>query len=253
MKHDTPAAGELVSLSRFRPLRRYAMLIAVLLAMALGFPARAAGPAFLVKDINTTPDPHPDSSPHNMLAVGNAFYFVADNGNSGAELWKSDGTPGGTTLVKDINPGAGGSDPSFLTDVNGTLFFSASDGGFFDNRELWTSDGTPAGTVRIKDIRPGASSSAPTELLNANGMLVFAADDGIGGAELWKSDGTPAGTVMVQDIAPGAANSNPAGLTIAGDLVFFGANGGDGQELWAVPIPSPAPARRYVYLPLVRR
>jgi ELWxxDGT repeat protein len=84
-------------------------------------------------------------------------------------------------------------------------------------------------------------------------MLVFAADDGIGGAELWKSDGTPAGTVMVQDIAPGAANSNPAGLAVAGDLVFFGANSGDGQELWAAPIPSPAPARKYVYLPLVRR
>src|SRR6266511_1810711 len=113
MKHDTPAAGELVSLGRFRPLRRYAMLIAVLLAMALGFPARAAGPA---------------------------------------------------TLVKDINPGAGGSDPSFLTDVNGTLFFSASDGGFFDNRELWTSDGTPAGTVRVKDIRPGPFESNPSGL-----------------------------------------------------------------------------------------
>src|SRR6266545_454556 len=233
MKHDTPAAGELVSLSRFRPLRRYAMLIAVLLAMALGFPTRAAGPAFLVKDINTTPDPHPDSSPHNLLAVGNAFYFVADNGNSGAELWKSDGTPGGTTLVKDINPGAGGSDPAFLTDVNGTLFFSASDGGFFDNRELWKSDGTPAGTVRVKDIRPGPFESNPSGLTRVGALLYFAADDGSGGSELWKSDGTPAGTVRVKDIRPGPFGSAPfALLDVGGSLFFIADDGSHGAELW---------------------
>ena len=51
------------------------------------------------------------------------FYF------SGAgELWRSDGTEAGTYLVKDINPGVGDGGPSFLTNVNGTLFFSANDG-----------------------------------------------------------------------------------------------------------------------------
>ena len=33
--------------------------------------------------------------------------FRANDGISGQELWKSDGTAGGTVMVKDINPGPG--------------------------------------------------------------------------------------------------------------------------------------------------
>jgi hypothetical protein len=43
-------------------------------------------------------------------------------------LWQSDGTQAGTVLVADINPGSAGSDPFWLTAVNGTLFFTADDG-----------------------------------------------------------------------------------------------------------------------------
>ena len=40
-----------------------------------------------------------------------------------------------------------------LTNVNGTLFFTANDG--THGHELWKSDGTAAGTVLVKDIIPG--------------------------------------------------------------------------------------------------
>ena len=50
-------------------------------------------------------------------------------------MWKSDGTPGGTTLVTNINPGLSPSFPLNLTNVNGTLFFTADDG--VNGRELW--------------------------------------------------------------------------------------------------------------------
>ncbi|MEZ6090248.1 MAG: hypothetical protein R3C05_19915 [Pirellulaceae bacterium] len=75
----------------------------------------------------------------------------------------------------------------YLTNVNGTLFFSAedSDGGF----ELWKSDRTAAGTVRVADIRPGGSSSGlASGLANVGGTLFFTANDGSSGLELWKSD-----------------------------------------------------------------
>ena len=42
--------------------------------------------------------------------------------------------------------------PTHLTDVGGTLFFTADDG--THGRELWKSDGTRAGTVLVKDIDP---------------------------------------------------------------------------------------------------
>ena len=41
--------------------------------------------------------------------------FVANGGTLGRELWKSDGTSSGTSLVLDINPGSASSNPSHLT------------------------------------------------------------------------------------------------------------------------------------------
>ena len=47
----------------------------------------------------------------------------------------SDGTAAGTKLVDDINPGHAGSGADHLTDVDGTLFLSATDG--THGSELW--------------------------------------------------------------------------------------------------------------------
>src|SRR5919204_406364 len=104
--------------------------------------------------------------------------------------------------------------PDDLTNVNGTLFFTADDG--THGRELWKSDGTAAGTTLVRDIKSSPSlrypeSSFPYELTNVNGTLFFRADDGISGVELWKSDGTTAGTTLVKDINPGVSGSCPGG------------------------------------------
>jgi len=68
-------------------------------------------------------------------------------------------------LVKDINPG-GDSYPQYLTNVNGTLFFTADDG--IHGWELWKSDGTTAGTLMVKDINPVGSSAIPDSDLVEN-------------------------------------------------------------------------------------
>ena len=53
-------------------------------------------------------------------------------------------------MVKDINTGVDAdSDPTYLANVNGTLYFRANDG--INGFELWKSDGTEAGTVMVKD------------------------------------------------------------------------------------------------------
>jgi len=59
-----------------------------------------------VKDINLGPG---GSDPFRFTVFGTALYFSADDGVTGPELWRTDGTEGNTVLVKDINanPGTG--------------------------------------------------------------------------------------------------------------------------------------------------
>ncbi len=173
------------------------------------------------------------SSPEQLTNVNGTLFFVANDATTGRELWRSDGTAAGTTLVKDIKSGSGGSIgySNSLTNVNGTLFFVADDG--THGWELWKSDGSTSGTVLVKDIYPGSPSSFPIDLTNVNGTLFFVADDGRNGQELWKSDGTVAGTVLVKDINPGGASTGFNYLTNESGTLFFVADDGThGWELW---------------------
>jgi ELWxxDGT repeat protein len=157
--------------------------------------------------------------------------MAADEGVNGRELWRTDGTDTGTMLVKDINAGVSASTPQFLTNVNGTLFFTAEEPS--TGRELWRSDGTSEGTALVADLTPGAGSTSMTALTAANGMLFFVASHPDTGSELWKSDGTEAGTVLVKDIVPGAGSSTPQALAHVADAVFFSADHPDtGREAW---------------------
>jgi ELWxxDGT repeat protein len=122
-----------------------------------------------------------------------------------------------------------------LTNVNGTLFFTAIDG--INGFELWKSDGTDAGTIMVKDIRPGIGSANISQLANINGTLFFRADDGANGVELWTSDGTELGTVLV-DINPYSLSSSPRGFTRMGNTLFFSATRWDvGAELFSLELP----------------
>src|SRR4051812_28875939 len=62
-------------------------------------------------------------APGELTNVNGTLFFTASDGPYGIELWKSDGTPGGTVMVCDIVPGPTGSTPGKLTAVGNTLFF----------------------------------------------------------------------------------------------------------------------------------
>lgn len=110
-----------------------------------------------------------------MLALGDGrALFSATDPLHGTELWITDGTTGGTRLVKDINGGMQGfasSTPSqFAALGDGRVVFTADDG--IHGAEAWITDGTGAGTHLLRDIHPGATASA------AAGYLLLSSDPG---------------------------------------------------------------------------
>ncbi len=87
--------------------------------------------------------------PTSLTSMGGIALLQRHRRDHGCELWKSDGSEAGTTLVIDIDP-TDSACVSKLTAFNGELFFSADDG--VHGRELWKSDGTETGTQMVKDI-----------------------------------------------------------------------------------------------------
>jgi ELWxxDGT repeat protein len=120
-------------------------------------------------------------NPQYLTNVNGTLFFAANDGSLGYELWKSDGTTTGTTIVADINQRAGSSYPQYFTNVNGELFFSATDGS--TGQELWQSNGTATGTQRIGYF--GTGPYHPFTLTPVDGLLFFGASGGDGVYGLW--------------------------------------------------------------------
>src|SRR5688572_636252 len=115
------------------------------------------------------------SNPMPGVVVGTTAYFVANDGISGDEIWKSDGSPAGTQLLKDISPASLPFVPSFLTATASTLYFVARDE---NGPAIWKSNGTAAGTVMVKNFPSMPSPSFPTSLTAAGNTLYFFVNDG---------------------------------------------------------------------------
>lgn len=178
-----------------------------------------------------------------MVAGNDILFLIGSDAAHGIELWKSDGTPEGTGLVKDIRPGPESSILEPHTVINGTLFFEATDPVF--GREVWKSDGTEAGTVVVRDIHPSTASNSPAPLgLTAVGdTLLFMADDGVHGYELWRSNGTAAGTSLLKEFTPGPEGSLQFPINIAALLdgkraLLSAYTPESGSELWLTDLSS---------------
>lgn len=174
------------------------------------------------------------SHPAFPVEFKNQLFFAAEDRDHGNELYRSDGTEAGTTLVADLAPADKGSSPYHFKVMGDKLFFSADTDGSWDGGELWVTDGTSAGTRMVKDIYEGLQSSNPMYFADLNGVLYFTARDATHGGELWRSDGTYSGTYIVRDILAGPWSSQVQFLQPVGDKLFFPAtdNPGQGTELW---------------------
>nr|WP_293839994.1 T9SS type A sorting domain-containing protein [uncultured Arsenicibacter sp.] len=139
-----------------------------------------------------------------LTSSGNYLYFVGWDSTTGAELLRTDGTAGGTRLVKDITPGLsyGSTAPVSLFNASGTLYF-------FAGTSLYKTDGTEAGTIRLRDF----GDIGGEIFLQFNDLVIFKI---LGG--LWSTDGTPEGTLRlaVRADAPKIFNKKLYFYTAAG-------------------------------------
>src|SRR5262249_21421678 len=136
-------------------------------------------------------------------------------------LWTSDGTAGGTVLVKALP-----FYPNGIKAVKGGVYFSDGRG------QLWKSDLTSAGTSLVADVDPGYvfHDLTPAAITNVLGRIFFRAIDLAHGNELWTTDGSPGGAHVI-DVNSAGGSAPDSFVSYQGQLLFA-ANGGDGYQLW---------------------
>jgi ELWxxDGT repeat protein len=169
-----------------------------------------------------------DANPANLLAVGNTLFFTANDGTNGVQLWKTDGTPGGTVRLTSTNVAGGGLSPSNLVTVGSLIYFVGTDGG--SGPGVFRFD--PSTNILTLVFRAQAGT-VPASLTTAGATLYFSGSDATTGNELWRVTGPGVAASQVRDIRVGAAGSAPAGLAAVGNTLFFRASDGvNGVELW---------------------
>lgn len=192
---------------------------------------------YMLKDIcpgsDSWDDPY-SSYPEYFCAMGDYVYFRANTVEYGFELWKTDGTEVGTTMVADIFPGAGsGMDLSNYFGVyNDEIYFQAKNS-ISSRVELWKSDGTEAGTVLVKDINPTENeSSQPRNFVVYNDLLYFTAETEPNHREIYYTDGTEIGTQRLSTL-PLEESLIVYELFSLNDLLIFKAVGDVELEIYA--------------------
>lgn len=198
-----------------------------------------------------------DASGPRTLAAADKLYFVANDDNGHLQLWASDGTAAGTTMITAAN----GVTFTLAGAAGGRFYFVETSTGSFDTA-LWSTDGTAAGTRMVAGgfqyeldfaAKPDGSyyllaPAGPTAGLytgTADGVSLitplnhnpylgqnvlavlgniayFTAFDGTNHVELWKSD--PNGTTgQVDSLSLPAVGGPPAfsnATVLNGQLLF---------------------------------
>lgn len=163
-----------------------------------------------------------------MANLNGMLVFRGADGTQRGELWVSNGTTSGTTMIKDFYSDIYETHPTEFTVMNNTLYFAADslEGGV----ELWRSNGTTASTYQVKNINEMNDGSFPEDIVILNDKILFGAYESTYGRELWESDGTSLGTSLLKNIGiddpDRIHNGNPQYMETVGSHVFFAGNGG---------------------------
>jgi ELWxxDGT repeat protein len=198
------------------------------------------------------------SDPQELTVAGSYIYFSADNGH-GRELWRTDGTT--TELIVALGTNAG-SNPQYLTEYLGRLYFRAGSTPFYIPENVASA---PAAVTPVNDsnghqilgaysltvsggvlyflgwqngVGPNLYKTTGTQastkaispaldtldLTDVDGTLFFASLTSDEGGYLWRSNGTKASTFPIAPV--GHASS----LTAVGSQLYFTSLGADGMQ-----------------------
>jgi ELWxxDGT repeat protein len=179
------------------------------------------------------------------LTVVNGLLYYESTGANTIQVWRSNGTPQGTSVVasasaqpgtpfyvlgthvlvdssfaqlysgsSSVGPGTYRASsnsaplPQDAVAFNNLLYYISGTGDF---PTLWQSDGTAAGTKRVTPL--GSSGLTGSAFMTVfNGRMLFGA-----GGKLWASDGTAAGTLPI-------ANLNVSQIRVSGGTAYVSAD-----------------------------
>lgn len=137
--------------------------------------------------------------------LNNELFFVAkdDYNYSGGEIWKTNGTEVGSSLVTTYNGRLFG-----MTTVGNEFFMTIKT----DNNtlQIWKSDGTNSGTVLVKDNISIWNTPSFQGSLNKNFIFTVQVPS-TNNSKVWRSDGTDVGTFALTGEIDG--NGSTGGTT----------------------------------------
>jgi ELWxxDGT repeat protein len=168
--------------------------------------------------------------------VGDVALFQGWDEAHGGELWRTDGTPGGTSLVADLIPGEAGSEPGNLTSMGAYALFIANPGDPDAHQALMRTDGSTVqrlvGLGRYESVSDDLFAGHITPARNG---AFFVSSEQEADGHLWWTDGTAEGTRVLRSFHS-EAWANPFGddFAAAGRNVFFTVydKGNGNGELW---------------------
>ena len=182
--------------------------------------ASTSNPYVLATNVSFT------SCTHHVVHNG-TMYFQASTNSTGAELWKTDGTAAGTSMVKDIVSGTSSSSPSSFFVFNDEVHFSSrlTSSGV----EIWKTNGTSSGTVR-------AHAYSGCYVSNCNFHSVIEYNGSFYGGGHWNQNGrevlmyNSSGLSLLVDLTPGQRFSiprmtNPSAFLVHDGWLWFLTNG----------------------------
>ncbi len=199
-----------------------------------------------------------------FAALGDGRVIFSGYSDKGEEPWISDGTPTGTSLLKDVAQGYRWSSPAipFSLPDGRVMFVVRGNGAGADVNELWVTGGTAGNTSlflnlaaapsRLRYVSTYTSYTPAYDFMPlANNKVVFVGDDYDqrypvayypnrgNGRELWSLDLTTKAVTQLTN-TPGQASSlwdrntnlDRTYRLDAGHMLFIGKDASHGQELW---------------------